>query len=228
MSRLDRSQTERPCPLCGEPLYPWIALPGRANDASVGMMLSDEPENERVIERCENCGVAIEAKVEVDLAEEWRAIGGDGERVATPNRSSLQAIFGVEGWAALPVLPGGLLLTSNSLALLAERTGMKIGPVRTPLSVEAQGWMWQTLLNGLTFHPNYFREVRAGRLRAANSRSRFGYYADGIVTVLGGALAVLVSVPLELIAVAVKRGGMLEAQVEGRAEGATPKPASRA
>ena len=60
--------------------------------------------------------------------------------------------------------------------------------------------MWQTLLNGLTFHPNFAREVRAGRLRPANARSRGAFVADTVVTVLAGPLALLVSAPLELIA----------------------------
>ena len=84
-----------------------------------------------------------------------------------PNRGSLQAAIGVEGWAAMPLARGRLLLTPKSLTLLAERTGHEVDAVRTPVTARAQGWMWQTLLNGLTFHPNFAREVRAGRLRPA-------------------------------------------------------------
>ena len=82
--------------------------------------------------------------------------------------------------------PGRLMLTPKSLALLAERAGRRIGEVRTPSSRRGQAWMWQTLLNGLTFHPNFAREVRAGRLRPSNAREPGAFVADAIVTVLGG------------------------------------------
>jgi hypothetical protein len=71
--------------------------------------------------------------------------------------------------------------------------------------------MWQTLLNGLTFHPNFAREVRAGRLRPAGARSRFAFAVDSVVTVLGAPLIALVSVPLELIAALARRGGEIRA-----------------
>ena len=69
--------------------------------------------------------------------------------------------------------------------------------------------MWQTLLNGLTFHPNFAREVRAGRLRPATARSRLTFTLDSVVTVLGGSLIALLSIPLELVASLLRRGGEL-------------------
>ncbi len=71
--------------------------------------------------------------------------------------------------------------------------------------------MWQTLLNGLTFHANFAREVRAGRLRPSNARSRPRFVADLVVTVLGAPLVLLVSAPLELGAALFRRGGELSA-----------------
>ena len=57
--------------------------------------------------------------------------------------------------------------------------------------------MWQTMLNGLTFHPNFAREVRAGRLRAGDSpRGRWAFAIDSVVTVLGAPLVLLLSAPL--------------------------------
>jgi hypothetical protein len=74
-----------------------------------------------------------------------------------------------------------------------------------------QGWMWQTLLNGLTFHPNFAREVRAGRLRPANARSRIAFAVDCMVTVLAAPLVLLASVPMELGAALARRGGEIVA-----------------
>jgi hypothetical protein len=204
-----------PCPLCGRPLYGWIALPATSGGATVGMPLGSDPRSERVIDRCEHCGVALEHGRTVDLASEWAAIDrspghGDGG-IALPNRASLQAAIGVEGWAGIGRGPGSLLLTPRSLELLGERTGHELASVRTPVSFRAQAWMLQTMLNGLTFHPNFAREVRAGRLRPASARSRFAFAADAVVTVLGAPLVALVSVPLELIGALARRGGEMRA-----------------
>ena len=200
-----------PCPLCGHPLYGWIALPAHGAEASVGVPLAKE--HERVIDRCENCGAALERGREVDLAAEWEAVCRAGEagtrKVEIPNRASLQAWIGEAGWAAIDRYPGRLILTPASLGLLAERNAHTIDRPCTPLGRKAQAWMWQTLLNGLTFHPNFAREVRAGRLRAGNARSRFKFGMDAVVTVLGAPLVLLLSAPLELGAALARRGGEL-------------------
>jgi hypothetical protein len=71
--------------------------------------------------------------------------------------------------------------------------------------------MWQTLVNGLTFHNNFAREVRAGRLRPSNARGQVSFAIDCIVSVLAAPLVVLASVPLELAGVVLGRGGEIEA-----------------
>ena len=203
-----------PCPLCGLPLYGWIMLPPRSAVASVGMALATPPGDERVIDRCESCGVALEHDREIDLSAEWEAVRrqvspGTSE-VAVPDRASLQAWIGTEGWAAIGIEPGSLMLTPSSLELLAQRNGCQLTRKRWPLWGRAQAWMWQTLLNGLTFHPNFAREVRSGRLRpAAGNRLRFA--VDAVVTVLAAPLVALVSVPIEVGAAVVHRGGELVA-----------------
>jgi len=202
-----------PCPLCGQPLFGWIALPPESAEASIGMPLAETDAAERVIDRCESCGVAVEHGLDVDLAAEWDAVqapGGNGRpAIAVPNRASVQAAIGVQGWAAIELSPGRLLLTPRSLALLARRNGARLEPLRWPLWGRGQAWMWQTLLNGLTFHPNFAREVRAGRLRAANARGRLPFALDSVVTVLGAPLIALLSIPLELVAALLRRGGEL-------------------
>ena len=201
-----RHGTEPPCPLCGRPLYAWVALPARDERTGVGVPMASE----RVLGRCENCGAAIEQGRSVDLEAEWRAVcpAGEGE-VRLPNRASLQAAIGVEGWAGFDQAPGAILLTPRSLALLAEQNGRTVDSVRTPLTGRGQAWMWQTLVNGLTFHNNFARELRAGRLRAESGRVKFA--VDCVVTVLAAPLVALVSVPLELAAVVLRRGGEMAA-----------------
>jgi hypothetical protein len=185
-----------------------VALPENVQGASVGVPAAAE----RVIGRCESCGVALEPGPEIDLAAEWRAVApGDDGRISVPNRVSLQAAIGVEGWAGFDRSPGSLMLTSRSLELLAEHNGHRLESVRTPVTRRAQGWMWQTLVNGLTFHSNFARDLRAGRMRPQTSRGPVLFAIDCVVTVLAAPLVALVSVPLELAAVALRRGGELTA-----------------
>lgn len=208
------------CPVCGQPLYGWITLPAASGDASVGLPLSAHPAGERVIDRCEDCGVALEHGREVDLVDEWTAVcvpAADGGReIALPNRLSLQASIGGGGWAAVELSPGRLLHSPRSLELLAERNGEQLDGTSWPLWGRAQAWMWQTLFNGLTFHANFAREVRAGRLRPGGGRGRFAFAADTLVTVLGAPLVALVSVPMELAAALFRRGGEMRARVRPR------------
>lgn len=211
--------SDQRCPLCGSSLYGWLKLPDPAARATVGQPVPDQGHT-RVLDRCEECGVGILDGAEpVDLDEELRAIETtreDGTRaVAAANRRSWQASLGGEGWAALDLHPGRLLLTPRALELLAERTGTELSDLRFPAVGPNQGWMWQTLLNGLTFHPNFAREVRAGRLRPSTARSRFAFVADSVATVLAAPLVLIVSVPLELIAVAARRGGAMVAALKG-------------
>lgn len=206
------------CPLCGQQLYGWIALPAAGAEASVGMTLN--PADERIVDRCEDCGVAVERGREVDLAAEWEAVCRPGEagvrEIEVPNRASLQAWIGEAGWAAIDRFPGRLVLTPGSLALLAEHNDHTLERPRSPQSRRAQAWMWQTMLNGLTFHPNFAREIRAGRLRLRNARSTLTFVVDSIVTVLGAPLILLVSAPMELGGALAGRGGIMAARARRR------------
>jgi hypothetical protein len=196
-----------------------VGLPARGVEASVGEPLEDA-EAERIIVRCESCGVALERDRDVDLAAEWEAVcrpGDPGAREVTiPNRTSWQAAIGVGGWAAIDLYPGHLIHTRRSLDLLAERNGHGLESIRWPWHGPNQPWMWQTLLNGLTFHRNFAREVRAGRLRPGNARSRLAFAVDSVVTVLGAPLVALASFPLETIAAVLRRGGLMVATARRR------------
>jgi hypothetical protein len=191
-----------------------VALPPAGGEGSIGQPLG-EGEHERVIDRCEDCGVAVERDRDVDLADEWEAVCRPGEpgtrEISIPNRASLQAWIGEVGWAAIDRSPGRLVHTPESLELLAARNGHGLERSRSPVSRSAQAWMWQTLLNGLTFHSNFAREVRAGRLRPGSGRGRVRFGIDLVVTVLGAPLVLLVSAPLEFGAALGRRGGELAA-----------------
>jgi hypothetical protein len=213
------------CPLCGQPLYGWVVLPVAGAEATIGAPLPAEA-GERIVDRCERCGVAVEREVEIDLSAEWDAVcrpaGSNSQAVATPNRASVQAWIGEVGWAGIDRSPGRLMHTRDSLELLASRNDRRLERVRTPVSARAQGWMWQTMLNGLTFHRNFAREVRAGRLRPGTGRGRAAFAIDAVVTVLGAPLVLLLSAPAELVAALARRGGELAARAS--ASGGSGRP----
>ena len=73
--------------------------------------------------------------------------------------------------------------------------------------------MWQTLVNALTFQPNFAREVRSGRLRPSTSGRPAAFAADLIVSVLAAPLVALVSVPLEAISAIARRGGEMRVTI---------------
>ena len=165
-----------------------------------------------MLDRCENCGVAIEHGREVDLVAEWEAVcrarDGGGREIAVPNRASLQAAIGVEGWAAIGLSPGQPAADPGQPpAASPSTTASGSSGCAGRAGGATQAWMLQTLLNGLTFHPNFAREVRAGRLHRDDGRGALRFYADAIVTVLGAPLVALVSFPLELVGALAKRGG---------------------
>jgi hypothetical protein len=205
------------CPLCGQRMHAWIALPATIDEASVGVPLGAR---DRVLVRCESCGVAVERGRKIELTAEWTAVCRPAEPpvrlIAIPNRASVQAAIGVEGWAAIELSPGRLIHTPASLELLAERNGHLLERRRTGFSRRAQGWMWQTLLNALTFRPNFARDLRAGRLHPRGTGERLRFGVDVVVTVLGAPLVALVSVPLELGATLAGRGGELVATARER------------
>ena len=124
------------------------------------------------------------------------------------NRDSVQARLGDRHWAALEP-ERRLYPTPESLRRLAASAGLRIEDVSTPPSARTQAWMWQTILNALTFHENFVRDVRAARLRPRGRPLRFTI--DAIVSAIAAIPAALVSTPLELVAALAGRGGELVA-----------------
>lgn len=217
--RADRSPAN--CPLCGGQAFGWLSLPAPDSGATVGMPSPVDPDaapgpGVRLIDRCDRCGTGIaRGPGEIDLAAELVAVSAPAEdgslAIAAPNRAGLQAGIGSEGWAALRDWSSRLLLTPTGLELLAEKQDVRLERVRFRIWGRSQAWMWQTLMNGLTVHPNFAGEVLAGRLRPATARSRFAFVADCVATILAAPLVALVSFPLELFAVVARRGGEMAA-----------------
>jgi hypothetical protein len=194
---------ERRCPACGQPLYGWIAV------------AASDPELRRtfVVDRCEECGLGVtrgagdpEQILERASAESMRSRTLE---IRAPNRASWQAGIGGDRWAALELPDQRLHLTPRALPLLLDRHGLEAVRVRqTPLG-RNQIWMWQTLLNGFTFHTNFALAVLRRRLTLRTARGLPSFAIDAVVSALAALPIALVSVPLELLACLARRGGEL-------------------
>lgn len=201
------------CPACEGPLHVWVTAPA-----------ADARDDEVVLDRCERCGAAI-ARLDAALPAMLDAqldrlfappSNGSRRELRAPNRRSLQAGIGEGNWAAMELPRDPIVLTPQSLELLLDRRGAKLERVSCPPFGRNQLWMWQTLINALTFHPNFAREVAAGRLRPRGGVDRLTFALDALVTLLAAPLVALVSVPLEALAALARRGGEMRAELSAR------------
>jgi hypothetical protein len=165
------------------------------------------------VDRCEGCGLGV-TRGSADPEQFLERAGSDPMPAGTleitaPNRDSWQAGIGGDQWAALE-LPGQRLhLTPRALPLLLDRHGLEAVRVRhTPLG-RNQLWMWQTLLNGFTFHTNFALDVARRRLTPRTARGLPSFAIDAVVSALAAIPIALISVPLELLACLARRGGEL-------------------
>ena len=239
----------RHCPACGEPLFVWIEDTRRVAPASDGLPLSGHPrmtpshhgpQEDQLIDRCENCGLALarDSVSSPDEAADALLSGAErrGERVAirADNAASLQAWLGAENWAALrdikrvaPASHGlplsghprmtpahnGIEPTPRAASLLLARRGLEVRRVRH-LAGPGMAAMWQTLLNLLTFHRDFASLAAARRLRPGSGRGRAAFWIDAVVTVLAAVPTAILAVLLEGGAVIARRGGVIELEVE--------------
>jgi hypothetical protein len=195
------------CPACGRPLFVWVETLGYG-------VIEDQ-----VIDRCENCGLAVarDAVPSPDHAIDVLLAGREqrGERITirADNAASLQAWLGAENWAALRPGGHGIHLTPRAASLLLARRGLEVRRVRHLLRPGMAG-MWQTLLNLLTFHRDFASQAASRRLRPGTGRSRAAFWTDAVVTVLAAIPTAIIAVVLEAGAAIARRGGAIELEAE--------------
>jgi hypothetical protein len=195
------------CPACGEPLFVWVETEGFG------------PREDQIVDRCENCGLAVarDAVPSPDEAAAALLAGAErrGERVVirAENAASLQAWLGAENWAALR--PGGHRLkpTPRAASLLLAHRGLEVRRVHH-LAGSGMAAMWQTLLNLLTFHRDFASQAASRRLRPGTGRGRAAFWIDATVTALAAIPTAILAVVLEAGAVVVRRGGVIELEAE--------------
>jgi hypothetical protein len=208
---VERSASHRECPACGQPLYGWLQL--------------ETPAGPALLERCENCHLGLAAGLGGDdvgreLLADARNLSEGELELRLANRDSWQARLGGLNWAGLEPVRG-LYLTPRSLELLAPKARLSLIRVDLPRWGKGYLWMWQTIVNGFTFTHNFALRVRAEPLRPSGFAARLKYAVDAVVTVLATPLVLVVSVPLELVAILAGKGGVLLA-VASRSEADQP------
>lgn len=210
------------CPACGEPLFAWVLTRGPAPEAA-----------ERVVDRCESCGLAVvrsphRVDVDAELAARERPDGAGGVILRSPNRRSLQAGIGEGRWALLDPTRR-LHLTPEAAGLLLERRGLEVASIRYPLAPRTIASMWQTLMNAFTLNHNFASEARAGRLHPRDGRGPVAFWIDAVASVAGLLPVGIFALPLELIGKLARRGGemMITARPIREQAGREPEGAAR-
>ncbi|MSO41534.1 MAG: hypothetical protein EXQ70_06525 [Solirubrobacterales bacterium] len=191
------------CPACGEPLFVWLKTEGWG------------PREDQIVDRCENCGLAVSRDTVPDADAAIGELLGDADPRAeevvfrAANSASLQAWLGAENWAALRPGDGAIKPTPRAIELLLAKAGME--PRRTRyLAAAGMASMWQTLLNLLTFHRDFAAEAASGRLGPGTGRGRAAFSMDVVVTVLAAIPTAGLAVLFEGAAVLARRGGVVE------------------
>jgi hypothetical protein len=186
-----------PCPACGEPLFGWIdSRPGLAGPVS----------------RCESCGLGVIGEsggIEEALRELDRL--GQGGRLRIASRAGFSAWIGGAGWAGLQRGTGYLFTTEAVRRLIAHRDQVVTRVRWAPGAGIAL--MWQTILNGFTFGRNIALGA-LGRGGATAATRAWQHGLDASISVLVALPALLVAIPLELLAAAFKRGGAVTLERE--------------
>jgi hypothetical protein len=186
-----------PCPACGEPLFGWIdQRPGLAGPVS----------------RCESCGLGVvdnPGSAEDALGELDRFVDGEGVRI--PNRGGFAAWIGGAGWAGLQ--PGSRYLFTVEAArrLVAHRDQVVKSARWSPGAGIAT--MWQTVLNGFTFGRNVAFGA-LGRAMAVPAEEPWQRRLDGFVSVVVALPALLIAIPMELLAATLGRGSATTLRIE--------------
>jgi len=179
-----------PCPACGEPLFGWIdKRPGLAGP----------------VRRCESCGLGVvggSGDPEEALRELDR-LGEPGRSARIADRGSFAAWIGGAGWAGLERDVRYLFTVESVRRLVAHRDQVVKSARWSPGAGIAT--MWQTILNGFTFGRNIALGA-LGHSKAVPAERPWQRRLDAFVSVAVAIPALLVAVPMELAAAALRRG----------------------
>jgi hypothetical protein len=186
-----------PCPACGEPLFGWL-------DARPGL--------HGPVKRCESCGLGVvgDADGSADALVALDRLNRD-DAIRIVSRASFAAWIGSAGWVGLEPESHYLFTPEAVQRLVANRDQVVVSARWMPGAGISS--MWQTLLNGLTFGRNVALGA-LGRGTAVPADRPWQRRMDALISVLAAIPAILVAVPLELIAAIFRRGAVVKLRYE--------------
>jgi hypothetical protein len=165
------------------------------------------------VRRCESCGLGV-VGAPGDAKEALRKldrIGSDDRALMIANRASFSAWIGGAGWAGLEGGSRYLFTVESVRRLVAHRDQVVKSARWSPGAGTAT--MWQTILNGFTLGRNVALGA-LGRSKAVPAEQPWQRRLDAFVTIAVAIPALIVAVPMELAAAALKRGGATSLKLE--------------
>lgn len=186
-----------PCPACGEPLFPWLELPGERGLA----------------ERCEECELGITGAIgtaEDCLAEIERGTVEDGS-FAWDNRASWQRSLTGAGWWALESSLD-YRFTPESLELVLA-VGSRRVRSRRWLPGRSIAGMWQSIINTFTFGQNVGLGA-VGRAPSVEPARFWMRLLDLFITAVLAIPAIVIAVTLESLAALAGKAGSYSVAID--------------
>lgn len=164
------------------------------------------------MKRCESCGLGVigDADGSADALAALDQLDRD-DAIRIVSRAGFAAWIGSAGWAGLEPESHYLFTPEAVRRLVANRDQVVTAARWIPGAGIAS--MWQTLLNGLTFGRNVALAA-LGRGTAVPARRPWQRRLDVLISVLAAIPALVVAVPLELIAAVFRRGAVIKLRYE--------------
>lgn len=211
-----------PCPACGEPLFPWVGMP-----VSSG-----------IAHRCEACGLAV-----LSHGEKFHFPKREGEAAGTPkgsaatfdpgsaesalaelergheedgsylfdNRASLACWFTGGAWVGLGTDQRYRFTPQAVTDLIATRDQVVTKTRWRPLRGIAI--MWQSGVNMFTFGQNVVMGA-FGKAHGVKADRPWKRGLDWFISIAVAIPAIVIAVPLELIAILFRRGAAARAKTQ--------------
>jgi hypothetical protein len=186
-----------PCPACGEPLFPWLELPG----------------GKGLARRCEACGLGVLAETgDSGLALTDFDLGRtDDGLIAFDNKASFQASLTGAGWAGLET-ERSYRFTPEAVARLVAFRDQKVVGRKLAFGRSLIG-MWQSAINTFTFGHNVALGT-LGDTPSVDADRGWKRAIDWFITVVLAVPVFILALPLEALATLVGRAGCYRVELE--------------
>jgi hypothetical protein len=186
-----------PCPACGEPLFPWLELPG----------------DRGLARRCEACGLGVLGEIgdsgmaltDFDLGRE------DDGSTSFDNRASLQASLTGGGWAGLET-ERSYRFTPEAIERLVAFRDQRVTDRRVRFGRSLLG-MWQSAINTFTFGHNVALGTFAKAPEVLADRG-WKRALDWFITIVLSIPVFILALPLEGLAALTGRAGSYRTDLE--------------